>query len=231
MTPGATAKIVALQAEVAGGKNESLVSGRPDNITSALCLHTSLQPTNDRAEVALYFFDTDYGLFNGMLFKDMVANGIRFEYSYFKANVTGGDLAPAPTIKFSVHSPSAGFWTTFLWEPYQQGTGDPINNVWVSNEVLNTTGMTHYPNASSVTKYGWSHTNTKNLTAYGGLSNLANLATWAGFLNTTLPLVMATAVVGEVRIGVGKDNYGVTSYVNSLRIAVGDYDWKWTFGG
>ncbi len=231
MTSGATADIVTLQGEVNAGKNESLVSGRPDNITSALRLHTRVNQTGDRAEVALYFLDTDYGLFNGMLFKDMVANGIRFEYSYFKANVTDGGLAPAPTIKFSVHSPSAGFWTTFLWEPYQQGTGNPIENVWVSNEVLNTTGTTYYPNASDVTKYGWSHTNKKNISAYGGLSNLANLATWAGFLNTTLPLVMATAVVGEVRIGVGTDNPGVTSYVNSLRIAVGDYDWKWTFGG
>jgi hypothetical protein len=46
-----------------------------------------------------------------------------------------------------------------------------------------------------------------------------------------MPNAMADAVVENVRIGVGTYNPGVTSYVNSLRIAVGDYDWKWTFGG
>jgi len=46
-----------------------------------------------------------------------------------------------------------------------------------------------------------------------------------------MPNAMADAIVEQVQIGVGTGNDGVTSYVDSLRVSVGDYDWKWTFGG
>ncbi len=39
-----------------------------------------------------------------------------------------------------------------------------------------------------------------------------------------LPASTRPAIVESVHIGVGSVNIGVTAYVNSLRIAVGDYD-------
>jgi hypothetical protein len=224
---GATANIVTLQAEVSGGKNASLLSGSPGGITSALRLHTRVGQNDDRAEVAVYFNDPDYGLFNGMLFKDMVANGIRFEYSFFKANVTSGSETAAPSIKLGLRSPSTGNWTSFTWEYYFNNCclNGPPKNVWVSNDVLNTTGASVVP--TSVGGTGWWNT---KWTPFSG-DYRASLAAWVTRLNTVMPNAMADAVVENVRIGVGKDNPGVTSYVNSLRIAVGDYDWKWTFGG
>ena len=119
-------------------------------ITSALRLHTRLSPTSDIAQVAAFFSTRapNLGIFNGMLFKDMVAKGISFQYSFFKANVTGGNNAAAPMIKMEVFSPSTGNWTTFVWEPYQQGTMNPTYNIWVSNDILNTTGTSVAPNSS-----------------------------------------------------------------------------------
>jgi hypothetical protein len=57
-----------------------------------------------------------------------------------------------------------------------------------------------------------------------------SLATWVDYFNRNMTDIFKDAIVGQVSIGVGTVNPGVTSYVNSLRIAVGDYDWKWTFG-
>ena len=227
---GATADIVTLQGEVNAGKNASLVSGRPENIASALRLHTRVNQTGDRAEVAVYFhYTNDGGLFNGMLFKDMVANGIRFEYSFFKANVTYGSEEAAPAIKLAVYSPSTKAWTSFVWEPYQQGTGNPNENEWISNVVLTTNGTSTNPITTTSGNGWWNSYWVPDLNLRQ--SHLSNLAAWVTHLNTSFPLVMADAIVEHVRIGVGSNNPGVTSYVNSLRIAVGDYDWKWTFGG
>ncbi len=224
---GATVQIVPLQGEVNVGKNASLLSGSPGGITSAMRLHTRVNQTDDRAEVAVFFHDTnDGGLFNGMLFKDMVANGIRFEYSFFKANVTNGSKEAAPAIKMAVYSPSTRYWNSFVWEPYQQGTGNPIENVWVSNVVRNTTGTSNAPTVSGGKGWWSSYFLPKSLG-----ENSGSLAAWVAHLKTTMPTVMADAIVEHVRIGVGSNNPGVTSYVNSLQIAVGDYDWKWTFGG
>jgi len=225
---GATADIVTLQVEVDGGKNLSLSSGSPGGITSALRLHTRLLVNEDKAEVGVYFNDTnDGGLFNGMLFKDMVANGIRFEYSFFKANVTGGNKEAAPAIKLGLRSPSTGNSTIFVWEPYngQVNFNFLPENVWVSIVVLNTTGKSNVPPIES-DGIGWRNTNWLPKPW-----DLATLANWVTHLNTTMPNALADAIVNDVSIGVGSYNPGVTSYVNSLRIAVGDYDWKWTFGG
>jgi hypothetical protein len=65
-----------------------------------------------------------------------------------------------------------------------------------------------------------------------GMSSLGSLAAWAGWFNTTAgygSAFMDDAVVISVRIGVGSYNAGVTSHVNSLRIAANGYDWKWNF--
>ena len=57
------------------------------------------------------------------------------------------------------------------------------------------------------------------------------MANWVTHLSNTMANAMADAIVEEVQIGVGTGNDGVTSYVDSLRVSVGeDYDWKWTFG-
>jgi hypothetical protein len=51
------------------------MSSRSDSIASALRLHTRVNQTGDNEKFAVFFHDTnDVGLFNGMLFKDMVAN-------------------------------------------------------------------------------------------------------------------------------------------------------------
>jgi len=205
------------------------VSGAPNNITSALRLYTRLSPATDKAEVGIKFYD---GLFNGMKFKDMVAQGISFEYSFFKATVVNGSDAAAPAIKMAVYSPSTRNFTTFVWEPYVGGapSGNPAKDVWLTKVVTNTTGT----NATSGTGgSGWWRTGwfpTSSLGSSGTRQNyVRNLATWANYFNTSMPLDMSDAVVISVSIGVGSGNIGVTSYVNSLRIAVGDYDWKWSF--
>ncbi len=161
-----------------------------------------------------------------MLFKDMVAKGIRFEYSFFKAFVTNGNPNAAPAIKFTVYSPSTTNWTTFVWDPYQGQVNSPNvppTNVWVSNVVLNTTGISNVPPVAS--GRGWRNTQ------WLPKSSQATLANWVTHLSNTMPNAMADGIVEQVQIGVGTGNDGVISYVDSLRVSVGDYDWKWTFGG
>jgi hypothetical protein len=220
-TNNATAQIVALPVEVA--------SGSPGNITSALRLQTGIGGGSNLAQVfaicSTLTRSPIVGLFNGMLFKDMVAKGIRFEYSFFKANVTNGNSNAAPAIKFTVYSPSTTNWTTFVWDPYQGQVNSlniPPTNVWVSNIVLNTTGTASAPVGGG---RGWRNTR------WLPKSSQATLAAWVTHLNTNMPNAMADAIVEQVQIGVGTGNDGVTSYVDSLRVSVGDYDWKWTFGG
>ena len=220
-TNNATAQIVTLPNQVA--------SGSPGGITSALRLQTGIGGGSNLAQVYAFVSPKRpttspiLGLFNGMLFKDMVASGIRFEYSFFNA----GSYTPAPAIKMTVYSPSTTNWTTFVWEPYQ-GQVNSINiqpdNVWVSNVVLNTTGISNVPPVGGSGR-GWRNTR------WPPIWSQATLANWVTHLNNTMPKAMTDAIVEEVQIGVGTNNDGVTSYVNSLRIAVGDYDWKWTFGG
>ncbi len=69
------ANIFTLQKEVDGGKSISLMSSRSDSIASALRLHTRVNQTGNNEKFAVFFHDiNDVGLFNSMLFKDMVAN-------------------------------------------------------------------------------------------------------------------------------------------------------------
>jgi hypothetical protein len=125
----------------------------------------------------------------------------------------------------TVYSPSTTNKTIFVWDPYQgqvDSPNYPPTNVWVSNVVLNTTGISNVPPAGS--GRGW------RSTQWLPTWSQATLANWVAHLNTTMPNAMVDAIVKDVSIGVGSYNHGVTSYVDSLRIAVGDYDWKWTFG-
>ena len=225
MAGGANATLVTLQTEVQGGISNTLTTGAPGSIASALRLYTRPSQGSDRAEVGMHFYDT--GLFNGMKFKDMVAGGITFEYSFFKATVNGGNEAAAPAIKVVVYKPpitSPALWTTFVYEPYLNGP-NPTKDVWQSKIADTTTGTSTTLIANSG-GMGWCQT---QVAPYKN-SECRSLATWADYLNTTMPDIFKDAIVGQVSIGVGSNNPGVTSYVNSLRIAVGDYDWKWTFG-
>ena len=224
MAGGATATLVSLQNETQGGISNTLVSGAPGSIASALRLYTRPSQDSDRAEVGMHFYNT--GLFNGMKFKDMVAGGITFEYSFFKATVSGSNEPAAPAIKVVVYNPQnvTALWTTFVYEPYLNGP-NPTKDVWLSKIADTTTGTSTTLTANSG-GVGWRQT---RMPPYNN-SECRSLATWVDYFNTTMPDIFKDAIVGQVSIGVGTVNPGVTSYVNSLRIAVGDYDWKWTFG-
>jgi hypothetical protein len=235
---GATAGFVNLTTEVSGSPNsdraDALVNDAPDNITSALRLHTR-DVNNDKAEVGIKFYDgaANKGLFNGMSFKDMVTGGISFEYSFFKAeNSRCDNLAPAPAIKMAVYSNSTRMFTTFVWEPYVGGLvlGNPAIDSWIYNLVNTTTGtstlLTSGGNGWTQTKWPPGPSNWQ--------SNVGSLNNWAAYFATNpwMPNAnpMDDAIVISVSIGLGSYNPSVTSYVNSLRIFVGDYDWKWNFG-
>jgi hypothetical protein len=222
MAGSATATLVTLQTEVQGGINNTLTTSAPSNIASALRLYTRPSQNSDRAEVGIAY---DTGLFNGMKFKDMVAGGITFEYSFFKANVSGGNQEAAPAIKVVVFNPAGGFWTTFVYEPYLNGP-NPTKDVWQSKIADTTTGTSTNLTASTGGVGWWQ----SYVNPYKSSNYRRSLATWVDYFNTTIPDIFKDAIVGQVSIGVGTYNPGVTSYVNSLRIAVGDYDWKWTFG-
>ena len=249
MLQSATAVIVTLENEVNDGKNGALVNGAPGSpaAESALRLQTTIYEIDDQAEVGIKFHD---GLFGGMKFKDMVTNGISFEYSFFLAFVPliGGDPAnsnewAAPAIKMAVYSPSTGKSTTFMWEPY---VGDlpmaiPLKDKWVTNTVDPTTGSSTPLPGSGEGAGGWSQTNWQPLTGFryeewGGpnfwLAYTRSLETWRDyFITDDYPdHPMRDAIITSVSISLGTYNEGVTSYVDSLRIKVGDYDWKWTFG-
>ncbi len=235
---GATAGFVNLTTEVSGSPNsdrdDALVTGAPDGITSALRLHTR-DVNNDKAEVGIKFYDgaANKGLFNGMSFKDMVTEGISFEYSFFKAaNVLKDNLAPAPAIKMAVYSPSTTNLTTFVWKPYVGGlvSGNPAINIWIYNLVTNTTGTSTLPASGGK---GWTQTKWPPGPS-NWQSNVGSLNNWADYFSTYTwtpnANPMEDAIVTSVSIGLGSYNPSVTSYVNSLRIFVGDYDWKWNFG-
>ena len=86
---GATAGFVNLLTEVSSspnsGRNPVLKTGAPGSITSALRLHTR-DVNNDKAEVGIKFYDgvANLGLFNGMLFKVMVTEGISSSTAFLK---------------------------------------------------------------------------------------------------------------------------------------------------
>ena len=225
---GATAGFVNLATEVSD--DERNIALYDDAITSALRLYTR-GVYKDKAEVGIKFYDgaANLGLFNGMKFKDMVADGITFEYSFFKAYVGYycGYSAAAPEVKVAVYSPRTSMFTTFVWEPRLGGlvSGDPAIDTWITNVVNTTTGTSRIDNDSS----GWRQTEWPPSEEAVG-----NLAAWADYFDThdwrptTNP--MEDAIVTAVSIGVGPYIWGITSYVDSLRIVVdGYYDWKWTF--
>ena len=239
MLQSATADVVTLQDEVNdGGKDEALVSGAPGSIESALRLQTTILEVDDKAEVGIKFHD---GLFDGMLFKDMVTNGISFEYSFFLALMPESIEYAAPAIKMAVYSPSTGKSTTFIWEPYVGGlvSGDPLKNAWVTNTVIPSTGSsTPLIPDSNTNDGGWSQTNWQPLTGFRyeewGPSNswfdyTRSLETWMAYFITDTNHPINDAIVTSVSIGLGTNNEGVTSYVDSLQIAVSEYIWKWTF--
>jgi hypothetical protein len=201
-------------------------------VNSTLRLYTSAYAP-DIAQVGINFFDGPSGLFNGMKFKDMVAGGITFEYAFYKELVAGGNTYAAPAIKFTIYSPTVGAssWTNLVWEPYRGGCGlpscsnTPPTGTWHAMSVGNTTGVSNVGNGNS----GWWNTRNQN--------NGGSLAAWAAWFNTTAvasvgygPTFMADAIIISAMIGVGSNNQGVTSHVNSLRIAANGYDWKWIFG-
>ncbi len=240
MLQSATADIVTLQDEVDDGKNEALVSDAPGSpaAESALRLQTTIEDVEDKAEVGIKFHD---GLFNGMKFKDMVTNGISFEYSFFLALVAGSNIYAAPAIKMAVYSPLTGKSTTFVWEHY---VGDdpccvtPLKNAWVINTVDPTTGSSKLLPGGNTGDGGWSQTNWQPLTGYRyeewGPTNFwldytRSLKTWKDYFITDPNHPIHDAIVTSVSIGLGTYNKGVTSYVDSLRIAVSGYIWKWNF--
>jgi hypothetical protein len=240
---GATAGFVNLATEVSSspnsGRNPVLKTGAPGSITSALRLHTR-DVNNDKAEVGIKFYDgvANLGLFNGMLFKVMVTEGISFEYSFFKAkNSLFDNVAPAPAIKMAVYSPSTTKFTTFSWEPYVGGLviGNPAIDSWIYNLVNTMTGTSTPKDAGGGGK-GWTQTRWgpgNPPPSADWLNYRGNLAAWAAYFDTytwTGANPMGDAIVTSVSIGLGSYNPSVTSYVNSLRIFVGDYDWKWNFG-
>ena len=221
----------------------NLVVDAPNCITSALRLYTNFTNlpsqtppvfTTDKAEVGINFYDGPVGLFNGMKFKDMVTGGITFDYDFFKAIVTGGNANAAPAIKIGLNLPTFGQYASLIWEPYQGGCSSPgcVNSpptdTWHSMSVGNTTGAT---SVGGATNQGWWKTG-----ASPGMSSLGSLAAWATWFASSAgsaagfgPTFMADAIVVDVRIGVGSNNLGVTSYVDSLRIAANGYDWTWIF--
>jgi hypothetical protein len=112
-----------------------------------------------------------------------------------------------------------------VYEPYLNGP-NPTKDVWQS-KIADTTTGTSTTLTTSTGGVGWWQS---YVTPYKSSDYRRSLATWVDYFNTTMPDIFKDAIVGSVSIGVGTVNPGVTSYVNSLRIAVGDYDWKWTFG-
>lgn len=81
-------------------------------------------------------------------------------------------------------------------------------------------------NNTATSGRGWWKTSGPNQNYYG------SLAAWAAWFNSDSrygPAFMSDAVIVSVRIGVGTSNLGITSYVDSLRIVVNGYDWKWIF--
>ena len=241
MRPSGTATFVKLQEEVCHSKTNpvhpNLVVYAPNCnqnncITSALRLYTAFA-NSDKAEVGIGFYDRPFGLFNGMKFIDMVNDGITFDYNFFKATVTGPgpNLNAAPSIKIGLRSTTdPSKWASLVWEPYQGGCGNPgcVNlpplDMWHAMHVDKTTGTS--PINTGLNK-GWWKTGTTP-----GQGSLGSLAAWATWFNTDSgygPTFMNNAVIESVRIGVGTFNLGVTSYVDSLKIVSGDYDWKWTF--
>ena len=183
------------------------------------------------ADVGIYFYDRPVGLFNGMKFKDLVNAGITFEYEFFKELVTGGNVHAAPAIKIGLNLPTLGKFASLVWEPYQGGCSSsgcvniPPTGTWHSISVGNTTGTSI---VGATNNQGWWKTG-----ASPGMSSLGSLAAWATWFASSAgfgPTFMDAAVVVDVRIGVGSVNPGLTSYVNGLRIASNEYDWKWKFG-
>ena len=239
MRQSATADIVTLQDEVDDGKNEALVSGAPGIIESALRLLTTMEDVDDKAEVGIKFHD---GLFGGMKFKDMVTNGISFEYSFFLALMPESIEYAAPAIKMAVYSPSTGKSTTFMWEPYVGAATccvAPLKDAWVTNTVIPTTGSSEplIPD-SNTNDGGWSQTDWQPLTGFRyeewgssdfWLDYTRSLETWRAYFMTNANHPINDAIVTSVSIGLGTNNEGVTSYVDSLQIAVSEYIWKWTF--
>ena len=102
-----------------------------------------------------------------------------------------------------------------MYEPYLNGP-IPTKDVWQSKIADTTTGTSTTLTTASTGGVGWWQTQVDPKTS----NYRRSLATWVDYFNTTMPDIFKDAIVGQVSIGVGSGNPGVTSYVNSLRIEV-----------
>lgn len=249
--PGATAAVVDLTSQVPAARRrlstyEAGLLADPPGHTSAVRIAIN-GSSSAKVDVSIAF---SAGLFEGMKFADF-AKVATLQYDWFKspksADGVTAPAAPAPTLKFEVASLAAcapdattgactgtNYWTTFIYEPYQNPTmNTPQTGVWKTEAITAASGSTAAITLAGQSQGGWWQTAIGPVTSppQKGVSGpLRSLQTWGAHFEATQPLLMSDAVITKVIVGMGSGNPNQLGYVQGVRLTAGAYDWSWDFG-
>lgn len=174
-----------------------------------------------KAEVGTF---ADYGLASSAL------ADIDLGYSYYRTNVSGGNISAAPSMKLTITSATGtgtGDFDSFgylVYEPYLNPISTPPSGAWQSVSINESTGN------GLTASDGWWWTG-----GFGIASSVAgppyrSLSEWlTAFQSGGDAADFATAHVVGVSIGVGSYNMGVSGYFDAVSIVTGSFDVTYDF--
>lgn len=184
---------------------------------------------NNRAQGGVRF---QYGLFNGMLFKDFVFNGFTIEYNYYHMRKPTAGSTATVALKLIVRSPSQFLTTTYIWEPANNGavpfrtwTGVSINQ----DSGANTTWPGVGGGSGWWTSGGnalWGSTPTPSTPQINFKRSLWRYV--YSLVNSSKPAIK-DAIITYIQMGVGTGTANSTTLFDKLRVTSGSYDYIWYF--
>eukprot|EP00890_Picochlorum_soloecismus_P006636 jgi/Picsp_1/798/NSC_04287-R1_receptor tyrosine phosphatase type r2a len=200
-----------------------------------------LETTCNGNDKVIIGFGDPIGLFEGMSLKDFFTDFKEVSFEFYK-EVPDSDCGPpnnaaAPAIEIGIGNLPGGNSGFFKLEPtYILPSALIETDKWVNVTDLKADGYTTplpIQDPSNIYSKGW-----WTFTNYGqcigtGSSYLGNCRLSIEGWNTLFeedPSLVGDAIINRLEFQLGSGNLGITSYVRSLRISVGEYDWSFEFG-
>jgi hypothetical protein len=218
------------------GTAEIVTAGVPAGGPTTALKETTGCDNGDKATVTAGFGTV--GLFNGVNFKQFVADLDAIEYQFYKQTTSPvgctQNAFSAPYLLFTVTGPVSGVekTTNFVLEPTYHPDINPTipKDTWLQPFTGSTTGGTTCLTA------GGKGISVTGLNSVFGLTQgfwgdyRCSLASWVTLLETNgfSDFVNDSKIVG-VSVALGTFNRADTGFVNNVRVASSPYDWTWNF--
>jgi hypothetical protein len=162
-----------------------------------------------KAEVSTY---ADFGLASAVM------NDITLGYSFYKQNVSGGNVWAAAAMSLTIQTVggTGDNYGSLIFEPYWNdpsgSMAPPPTNAWQNVNITSSTG-------AGVDSFGgwWWNGGFEEASGAAG-PPLRSLAEWVSVFQTKDPIDFANAHVVAVSIGVGTYNQGQIAYFDNVSI-------------